>query len=312
MFTKTITPFGEFQKYTFADAQSGNSFSIVPNYGACLTDLVFKGHAILDSYPTYEALIENKWSKSAFLFPFPNRLKDGVYHFEGKSYQFPINNAATGNAIHGFGKSLKMETSDIECTENSATVRCTYIGPGDYAPYPFPFVFSVLMKMTAENGFEVEMSFKNTGEGNIPVGLGWHPYFSIAEDTDKVSMQLPACQKVIIDERMIPTGEKQIFDDFVTEKSLDGITLDNCFKVPDGNGKFEMYLQSALGKLRYWQETGSNGYPFLQLFTPDHRQSVAIEPMTCNVDAFNNQDGLIVLGKAEAFQARLGLEWESY
>ncbi|MCB0643138.1 MAG: hypothetical protein KDC44_15925, partial [Phaeodactylibacter sp.] len=48
-------------------------------------------------------------------------------------------------------------------------------------------------------------------------------------------------------------------------------------------------------------------YNFLQVFTPDHRQSIAIEPMTCNVDAFNNREGLIVLKPGEAHAASFGL-----
>ncbi len=311
MFTEVITPFGGLQKYTLADTDSGNSFSIIPGYGACLTELVFGGVSLLDSYATYEELIENKWSKSAFLFPFPNRLKDGVYHFDNVRYQFPVNNPATGNAIHGYGKSLPMEVSDVICDNDKAQVRCTYTGTGDHPAYPFPFTFSVLMTITNQNTFEVEMSFRNTGAGQLPVGLGWHPYFRIAGNTDEVKMQLPACHKVIIDHRMIPTGEKQLFEDFEQENSLAGTTLDNCFEVPAGNGRFEMYLRSPLGKLSYWQETGPGKYPFLQLFTPDHRQSVAIEPMTCNVDAFNNGDGLLILEKGGAFEGKLGLGWNS-
>lgn len=311
MFTEAITPFGNLFKYTFADADSGNSFSIIPGYGACLTDLVFEGKSILDGYATYEELIENKWSKSAFLFPFPNRLKDGVYHFENVRYQFPVNNPATGNAIHGYGKSLPMEVSEIICDHNRAQVRCTYTGTGENPSYPFPFSFSVLMTISNKNTFDVEMSFKNTGTGNMPVGLGWHPYFSIADSADDIWMQLPACHKVIIDDRMIPTGEKQFFEDFIEEKSLAGVNLDNCFEVPVGNGRFEMSLRSSLGQLSYWQETGQGRYPFIQLFTPDHRHSVAIEPMTCNVDAFNNGDGLLILDKGAAVAGRLGLEWKS-
>lgn len=311
MFTEAITPFGNLFKYTFADAESGNSFSIIPGYGACLVDLVFEGKSILDGYPTYEELIENKWSKSAFLFPFPNRLKDGVYYFENVRYQFPVNNPGTGNAIHGYGKSLPMEVSDIDCGQNSAQVRCTYTGNGENPSYPFPFSFSVLMTISNKNTFEVEMSFKNTGMGNLPVGLGWHPYFSIAGSADEIWMQLPACHKVIIDDRMIPTGEKKFFEDFIAEKSLAGVNLDNCFEVPVGNGRFEMSLRSSLGQLSYWQETGQGRYPFIQLFTPDHRHSVAIEPMTCNVDAFNNGDGLLILEKGATVAGRLGLEWKS-
>ena len=33
-------------------------------------------------------------------------------------------------------------------------------------------------------------------------------------------------------------------------------------------------------------DTGSE--PYLQIYTPDHRQSIALEPMTCVTDALNN------------------------
>src|SRR6185436_18543598 len=108
MYRKRVEPFGPFKKITFFNDLNGNRFSCVPQYGACLVELVFGGISILDGYETPEGLIENHWSKSAFLFPFPNRLKDGKYSFEGKDYQFPINNASTGNAIHGYGKSRPM------------------------------------------------------------------------------------------------------------------------------------------------------------------------------------------------------------
>ena len=57
-----------------------------------------------------------------------------------------------------------------------------------------------------------------------------------------------------------------------------------------------------------WQETGKYKYNFLQVYTPPHRKSIAIEPMTCAPDAFNNKDGLIVLGPFESFYAVCGIK----
>src|SRR5438034_969248 len=36
------------------------------------------------------------------LFPFPNRIRDGRYSWDGKSYQLPLNDPTRLNAIHGF------------------------------------------------------------------------------------------------------------------------------------------------------------------------------------------------------------------
>lgn len=311
MFKKTIQPFGRFKQYTLEDKATGDRFSVVPEHGACLTELVLAGTSLLDSYTDPASLIENKWSKSAFLFPFPNRLRDGVYHFNQQQYVFPINNPATGNAIHGFGKDKPMVVDRIACTKQSACIACSYTHRGDHAAYPFSFVFSVIMTLHQDRTFELEMSFRNNDSKPMPAGIGWHPYFSIADNTDEVRLKMPACRRVLIDDRMLPTGEKTEFSDFEREKILTGITLDNCFEVPEGRGKFQLHLRSSAGQLTYWQETGPKGYPFIQLFTPDHRKSVAIEPMTCNVDAFNNGDGLAILGNGAELRGKCGLQWQA-
>ncbi len=309
MYRKKIEPFGPFKKITFFNDQNGNRFSCVPQYGACLLELVFGGVSILDGYDTPEALVENQWSKSAFLLPFPNRLRDGKYSFEGNAYQFQINNTSTGNAIHGYGKSKSMAVIGSTCTKKKAGITCSYVDPGDHPAYPFPFTFSVDMCMS-DDGFEVDLYFRNDGNRNLPVGLGWHPYFVLADNADTVSLQMPACQKVLIDDRMIPIGKLELVRDFTTLKTLRDTTLDNCFAVPDGLNPLEIILRSDRGQLTYWQETGPSGYRYVQLFTPPHRRSIAIEPMTCNVDAFNNGDGLLVLGPQATFDGKFGMRWE--
>jgi len=58
---------------------------------------------------------------------------------------------------------------------------------------------------------------------------------------------------------------------------------------------------------RICQETGKYKYNFLQVYTPPHRKSIAIEPMTCAPNAFNNEQGLIILAPFESFSASWGI-----
>ncbi len=46
----------------------------------------------------------------------------------------------------------------------------------------------------------------------------------------------------------------------------------------------------------------------LQVYILPARNSVAVEPMTCNIDAFNNHDGLIVLEAGQDFKAEYGVK----
>ena len=46
-------------------------------------------------------------------------------------------------------------------------------------------------------------------------------------------------------------------------------------------------------------------FPYFQVFTPPHRESVALEPMSCNVDAFNNRQGLIALEPDKEWKCKM-------
>lgn len=312
MYKHTISPFGAFEKHTIYN-ENGDSFSIVPGFCANLIDLQFDNISVIESYQTPEALVENNWGKSIILFPYPNRLRDGQYTHEGKTYQFDINNVATQNSIHGFSNNVLMTVEKIETDTNQGAISCTYKHNGSHKAYPFKFHFKIkfiLSKRTpSERGRElaVEMTFINLENKAIPVGLGWHPYYRISEKADDTSLQMPECQLVMIDERMLPTGEKQPFEDFNQLKKIDSTFLDNGFFITEKTNKAEVILQSDICKLVCWQETGFHKWNFVQVFTPPHRMSIAVEPMTCNVDAFNNKDGLVLLEPNESLSGKFGV-----
>ena len=307
MYKHTIEPFGKYEKYTIENEQ-GDSFSIVPAFGANLLDLKFKNISVLDGYRTPEELIKNSWSKNIILFPFPNRLRDGQYTHEGVTYQFDINNADTQNAIHGFSKDVPMTVANFKMDAHEGSITCEYQHDGSHKAYPFKFNFKITFLLRGGE-FEIVMQFTNHENKPIPVGLGWHPYFSISEKSDDTALQMPDCQLIMIDERMLPTGEKQTFKDFETLKKIGTTFLDNGFYINNQDEKAEVILQSELGTLTYWQETGEGKWNYVQVFTPPHRKSIAVEPMTCNMDAFNNKEGLVLLMPQATLKGKFGVKF---
>lgn len=310
MYQYSTSSFGAFTKHTVSNGQ-GDSFSIVPDYGANLVDLQFGGKPVIEGYQTPEALTLNNWGKSIILFPFPNRLRDGRYTFDGITYQFDINNTDTHNAIHGFSNNLPMAVIESKADEHQAYILCEYKHDGTHKAYPFKFDFMIKFIMTKPDistqakHFSVEMSFKNLEKTPIPVGLGWHPYYYLTDKVDDTSLKMPPCQLVVIDDRMLPTGEKRIFNDFEEMKNINQTVLDNAFFITDNKPKTAVILQSDKYELTCWQETGV--FPFVQVFTPPHRTCIAVEPMTCNVDAFNNQDGLVTLPAMDTLSGVFGV-----
>lgn len=309
MYKHTQEAFGEYTKHTLADEAAGNAISFVPGFGAIVLDLTLKGVSVLDGYKSPVEMEANRWAKNTVLFPFPNRLNDGTYEWDGATFEFPINEPISETALHGFGQDKPMQAYQFQVKADHATVQCRYTDSGDLPFYPFPFTFYIAFVIKNPGALEVEMRFRNDGARALPVGLGWHPYFCLAERIDDMHLQMPPASMVGVDTRMIPTGKKYTYDEFLTLRRIGATVLDNCFALPpDTPPQAEVLLEGPKGKLRYWQETGPGKFNFLQIFTPPDRNALAIEPMTCNADAFNNKEGLIRLEPGEEAKARFGLE----
>lgn len=302
-------PYGKWSKISLFDDKTGNGFSLVPDFGATLLELNFNHKNILDSYRNAEELKNGDWSKSAVLFPFPNRLNDGKYVVNGKEYQFPINEKERNNALHGLGFDKVFEIKEIAAQEDFASIACIYESEGENPAYPFSFLFEIIFTIKNSNEFEVEIYFTNQTTHAIPVGLGWHPYFILDEKSNDSWLQMPACKEVLVNDKMIPTGVKNDFKEFEKLNKIGERSIDTCFELRNKRDNANILLQGQYGKINYWQETGDRMWNFFQIFTPPHRKSVAIEPMTCNIDAFNNQDGLVMLESERKMGGKFGVQF---
>lgn len=309
MYELTKSPFGKHTRFDLQNPLTGNGFSIVPSVGANVLDIRFSGQGILDGYSTPEELEAGKWGKSSILFPFPNRLKDGKYRWRGNEYQFPINNAATGNAIHGFVRDEAFEVSFVFLAKNSANIRCYYDYLGERSYYPFPFSLEIEFYIHDNGKFEVLVEVENLHNGPMPLGFGWHPYFRLTEAAERHSLQLPPCEKVAIDKRMIPTGGRTQFNEFQTLTFVEDTVLDNCFHNTKTSGNYQLLLEGDGHYLSMKAPVAQ--FPFFQVFTPPHRESIALEPMSCNVDAFNNQQGLVSLPQNKKWKGKMSMEYRS-
>ncbi|MEM6378691.1 MAG: hypothetical protein AAF705_10765, partial [Bacteroidota bacterium] len=189
-------------------------------------------------------------------------------------------------------------------------IICQYKSKGEEAYYPFLFQFSAAFTIT-EDTFLVTLTVVNQDLDPIPFGYGWHPYFALGEGIETTELQLPELDLIGIDQRMIPTGKRYPYEDFLQSKPIGATVLDNCFATKENEDqKIQIQLKGPKGTLNYWQENHAGAYPFVQLFTPPTRKSIAIEPMTCNVDAFNNGDGLLKVEPGASSSASFGISFK--
>ena len=66
--------------------------------GGALRSYVASGHELLDGYGAQERCTA---ARGQSLIPWPNRLRDGRYSFDGEEHQLPLTEPAKHNAIHG-------------------------------------------------------------------------------------------------------------------------------------------------------------------------------------------------------------------
>ncbi len=143
----------------------------------------------------------------------------------------------------------------------------------------------------------------------MPIGDGWHPFLKLNQKIDNLFLKFDSAKKILTDQDMIPTGKKIKFDDFKIFRQINNTVFDTCFLLCSENNKHqtELYDEKNDLKITLWQETGKGKYNYLQIYTPPDRKSIAIEPMTCNINSFNNKDGLIILQPHEKFVGSYGI-----
>jgi aldose 1-epimerase len=261
----------------------------VLNVGATLNYLSLNGRGnIIDGYSS-EELSSFAWSKSAILFPFPNRLRDGAYTFRGKNYQFPINDTNNHNALHGFVYAESFDWVDSEVTTDSCKLVFQYSYLGERNDYPFPFALTITYELFDER-LNALFEVRNVGDVELPFGFGWHPYFIFDDDVSKIKMQLPEVDKILVDQRQLPTGQKAAYTDYEETRYIADERFDTGFHVKHEN--YSVILETSD---QMQLEVQASNQPYLQVFTPEDRRRIAIEPMSSGIDVFNSKEGLQIL-----------------
>ena len=305
IFSKKVIEIFDQEVIRYQDHNENICLDIIPEK-AQIVDIKLQGTSILCGPSNKEELLENSSYKGAFLVPFPNRLKNGKFTFQGKEYQFPVNDKSNQHALHGFKRVGPFKVVTEEAGSSLfLSLQHSYDGHLDY--FPFPFLFSVDIRVDKFK-LEVAIQILNTGLSEAPFGFGWHPYFTLHRSIDECSFCIPTCKKIELDECMIPSGKTTPFKDFSKSKKIESACFDTPFLLSGDADFTSVVLEDERYKLRYYQETRPSKFNYLQIYTPEDRQSIAFEPMTCNVNALNNQEGLHILAPGKKFRARCGVE----
>lgn len=299
---------GSLTRDILQNPETGTFLSIIPEYSSAIHTLILNGkngkNTLIQEDTDPEGYIGSILKHpSCKLSPFPSRLKNASYTFNGIEYSLPKNDRGGKHAIHGFLSFAKFER-EIPEFENQLHYSYNFEG---VEGYPFTFRIEIVYTLN-ENELIVETRYNNTYGKEFPLGDGWHHYFTTPEGSDQYSITLPVDKIMILDEDLLPNGDVQPVK--IENMSLKGVNLDACYYVEEGQSIVETVLTHKEKKMTLWQETGKDKYNFLVVYTPGGRDQIAIEPLTCGPDMLNSGLNSILLAVNKPLILKMGIRVE--
>ena len=286
---------------------SGGHRAVVTEVGATLRSYSVDGVDVVRGFGEHES---PRGGQGQNLLPWPNRIRDGKYTFAGKSQQLWLSEPARHNASHGLVRYVPWVL--VDRTPDSVTNRVrVFPQPG----WPGWLEATVTHAVSTE-GLTVTMSATNIGDGDVPFGYAAHPYLTVGEETvDDVDVRVPAAAYLEVDpDRLLPIRVAPVDGtdlDLRDGTTLGSRNLDSALTdlARDADGRWRVTLTRGDRTAELW---GDESMAWVQVFTggPYRDRSVAVEPMTCGPDAYNEgptHDDLIVLAPGDTCTGRWGV-----
>jgi aldose 1-epimerase len=281
--------------YTISAA--GYSAAVIQE-GAAVRTLTHEGRDLIVPFPLGEPIPDYR---GAIVAPWPNRIPDGRYVFEGAELKVPINEPSRAAALHGL---VSHAPWTVLYHEGSRLGMRHVLRPSK--GYPFELLLDVSYGVD-ETGFHTTVTATNTGEYPAPYGTCPHPYL-VAGSSPLGTWVLELDADTFLDvtpDRLIPLQRASVDGtpfDYRRPRRLGKTAIDHAFtdlRTIPGNGEARLQLRDPLGTgvAMIW----GKACPWVQLHTADHeiperhRIGLAVEPMTCPPNAFNSGDNLTVL-----------------
>jgi aldose 1-epimerase len=282
----------------------------VTEVGATLRSYTVDGADVIDGFAVGE---RSPSGRGQVLAPWPNRLGDGRYTFDGQPARAALNEPERSNAIHGLMRWLPWHP--VERADDAVELGCVLQPqPG----YPWRLELRLRYRL-ADAGLTVTAEAHNLAGRTTPFGIGFHPYLTVGTPTvDTTTLRLPAHRRLVADSRGLPTGEVAVDGtdfDFTAGRPVASMVLDTGYtdldRGDDGRARVVLGRPDGDVGLTLWVD---ETFDYLMVFTGDtvepagrRRRSVAVEPMTCPPNAFASGNGIIRLEPGAAWTGSWGI-----
>jgi aldose 1-epimerase len=244
-------------------------------------------------------LRERAFTGNFVLWPFPNRMTNRRYVYQGVEYSLrDIKRPEDDEVlIHGLVFDQPWQHDSPKVLADSVAVTTWYDMTPDspqFAAFPFESRLSLTYTLRS-NGVRVEYGVRNLGSGTMPYGFALHPYFSAPGGGDNVSVTIPATTVMEADDKLLPTGRVLNVDsvmyamfDLRQPRALGCLNLDHVYTgLLPGAPCAIAYKDQALRV----NVSASAEFTHIVIYAPPGTPYFCLENQTCATDAINLHHG---------------------
>ena len=292
----------------------GGYRAVVTESGAALRTLTHDGRDLVDGFGRDEM---SPGCRGQLLMPWPNRIRDGRYTWDGVEQQLPLTEPSRANASHGLVRWVAWTVA----SRSDVAVELTYRLMAQ-SGYPWTLDLSVRYAL-GDDGLTVTQGAVNRSADPAPYAQGAHPYLTVGPGpVDTWELLVPAATRWLSDDRKLPARREDVSDggaDFRAARAIGAAELDHAFTdlARDATGLATVSLRGpATGQgVELWVDESQ---PWLMVYTADdrpaplQRRSVAVEPMTAQADAFRSGEDVVRLEPGATFESRWGIRARTY
>ena len=297
----------------------GSHASILPGYGFnCFS---FKAQ-------TEKGLVETLWAEDGFtigspplfsgipiLYPFGGRLDGNTFRWDGKTYTVTDAPTYNGNILHGFVIIQPWRVVEQSQIRVVGEFQASIDKPELLDQWPTDFAIRVAYEVNGSS-LTCDVTLWNPSDSPSPWGFTTHGYYRVplgGSDPGNCIVTIPANKTwELID--MLPTGKTIPVapdNDLRGGRPLAGLELDAIYTDvnPEPDGSLVASIHDPESGLTM-TITSTGPYREFVVFTPPHREAIAIEPYTCSPTTFDLHErgfdaGLRVLQPGESQDLRV-------
>ncbi len=289
----------------------GNAVATLVEVGGGLRTYTVGGRDVLDGYALDEMC---SGGRGQHLLPWPNRIRDGAYSWEGRAIQAALNDFPGRHAIHGLTRWQSWKLGEHTASAASMMLR---LHPAQ--GYPFSLDLSARHELSA-SGLTVTVRAANIGRQAAPFAYAPHPYLASGSGAlvDLDVLHVPADSCLLPDDDGINTVAAPCEGsgvDFRTPRAVGAQKLDTTFadlaRDPDGLARIAFTAASGDSGVTVWFD---ESFRWAQVFSGDtlpqperRRRSLAIEAMSAPANAFASGVGVVRLEPGEQWVGTWGI-----